>query len=126
MCCARMQRNHEITYFFECSYTSQVWEHLTKEILGDSYSNGWNDIALLLSDEKMEKRRLFCIHYAFQAAIYTLWRERNRLKHGEKLLPMVTLKKLIDKRVRNKLSLMRSKRLKGMEGGLQFWFSTRI
>lgn len=80
----------------------------------------------LISDEKMEKKRLLCIRYAFQIAIYTLWRERNKVHHEEKILPIEVLKKLVDKGVRNKLSLMRSKRVRGMESGLQFWFSTRL
>lgn len=75
---------------------------------------------------KWKKKRLFCIRYTFQAAMYALWRERNKLKHGEKLMPMEVLKKMMDKGVRNKLGLMRSKRIRSMEGGLQFWFGTRL
>lgn len=80
----------------------------------------------MLSDEKMEKKRLFCLRYAFQLAMYTLWHERNKLRHGEKLIPMEALKKLIDKGVRNKISLMRRKGIRNMEGSLQYWFSTRL
>ena len=54
-----------------------------------------------------------------------IWRERNKIKHGESPLPMNAVKKLIDKRVRNKLSLLRSRGGKGMESALQYWFSTR-
>ena len=36
------------------------------------------------------------------------------------------MKKLVDKGIRNKLSLLRMQRRKGMEGGLQFWFGTRV
>nr|VDD55276.1 unnamed protein product [Brassica oleracea] len=74
----------------------------------------------------MEKKKLFCLRYAFQAALYALWRERNKLKHEDKLMPMEVLKKMIDKGVRNKLSSVRSKGIRGMEGGLQFWFVTRL
>ncbi|CDY52553.1 BnaC08g48120D [Brassica napus] len=70
----------------------------------------------------MEKKKLFCLRYAFQAALYALWRERNKLKHEDKLMPMEVLKKMIHKGVRNKLSSVRSKGIRGMEGGLQFWF----
>ena len=41
-------------------------------------------------------------------------------------MPMEVLKKMIDKGVRNKLSLVRSKGIRGMEGELQFWFVTRL
>ncbi|CAG7876832.1 unnamed protein product, partial [Brassica rapa] len=77
-----------------------------------------------------KKKRLFCIRYAFQVAMYTLWRERNKLQHGENIMPIravqYVLKRMIDKGVRNKLSLMRSNRVRGMESSLQFWFSTRL
>lgn len=74
----------------------------------------------------MEKKKLFCIRYVFQAAMYAQWCDMNKLKHGNKLIPMEVLKKMIDKGVRNKLSLVRSKGIRGMEGELQFWFVTRL
>lgn len=72
----------------------------------------------------MKKR--FCLRYAFQVTIHVLWRERNRIKHDEKPLPIVAVMKLVDKGMRNKLSIMRTKGVKGWEEGLQFWFSTRV
>lgn len=66
---AEESRDH---LFFEYSYTSQMWEFLTKAILTVSYSNTWSVIVQLISDEKMEKKRLFCLRYAFQLALYTL------------------------------------------------------
>ncbi|XP_013704655.2 uncharacterized protein LOC106408418 [Brassica napus] len=33
--------------FYECSYASQVWEHLTKGILRSSYTNIWSEIVIL-------------------------------------------------------------------------------
>ncbi|KAF2594620.1 hypothetical protein F2Q70_00045010 [Brassica cretica] len=77
-------------------------------------------------DEKRERMSLFCIRYAFQAVLYAIWRERNKILHGEKLLPLPVIKRMIEKGIRNKISLMRSKRLKGMEKLMQFWFLTRI
>lgn len=112
--------------FFECSYSSEVWEHLVKGILLGSYTNKWDDILVIISNTKMERKRLFCLRYAFQIALYSLWRERNKLLHGEKLIPIDGLKKMVDKGVRNKLSLLKKKCRRGMEGCLQFWFATRI
>lgn len=80
----------------------------------------------LITGRILEKKTLFCVRYTFQAAIYALWRERNKIKHGDKPLPKLALKKFIDKGVRNKLSLMRGKGGKNMEGALQFWFDTRM
>ena len=116
-------RNH---LFYECSFTGQILEHLTKRILGNSYTNVWSEIVTLISKCSREKNSLFCIRYALQVSIHTIWRERNKIRHGEKPLPLSKLKKLIDKGVRNKLSLMRSKGLKGRETILQFWFETRL
>ena len=74
----------------------------------------------------MERKRLFCVRYAFQAVLYAVWRERNRIMHGEKLLPLSTLKRMIDKGIRNKITLMRNHGVKGMGELMQFWFLTRV
>lgn len=66
----------------------------------------------------MEKKMRFCLCYVFQAAVNALWCERNRIKHGERSRPVIVLKKMIDKGVRNKLSLLRSKGVKMMQSDL--------
>ena len=112
--------------FFDCSYTSQIWEHLMRGVLRDSYTTVWSEVIDLLMKTDWDKRRLFCLRYAFQAAIHMLWRERNKIKHGETPLPMEVVKKLLEKGIRNKLSILRYKGGKGMENALQYWFSTRV
>ena len=116
-------RNH---LFFECSFTSQIWEHLVKGILCSDYTVQWDDIVRLITARNMENKAQFCIRYSLQASIHTLWRERNKIRHGEKAIPLLSLKKLIEKGVRNKFSLMRGKGGKKLEGIMQFWFATRI
>ena len=116
-------RNH---LFFKCSFSSQLWEQLTKGILAGDYTNVWSSIFEIISDEGMERKKRFCLCYALQIAVHTLWRERNRIKHEEKPTPIAAIIKMVDKSIRNKLSIMRSKKVKGWESGLQFWFSTRI
>lgn len=116
-------RNH---LFFECSYSSQIWDHLMRGVLGSSYTTDWQEVVGLLSRTDRERRRVFCTRYAFQASIHTIWRERNRIKHGEKPLPLGAVMKLLDKGIRNKLSLMRYKGGKGLEDILQYWFNTRV
>ena len=111
--------------FFECAYSSQVWESLSRGITGTSFTNSWSDIVQLIVGRSMENKLLFCLRYSFQIAIHALWRERNKIRHGEKMLPLTILKKILDKGVRNKLSQLRSKRVKGMEDTLQVWFGTR-
>lgn len=89
-------------------------------MLLNAYTNVWSGIQGLILDDTRDKWSLFCIRYAFQAVIYAIWRERNKIKHGDKLLPMPVLIKMIDKGVRNRISLMRMKRVKGMEKLMQY------
>ena len=120
---ANESRNH---LFFECSYSTQIWEKITTGILQNAYTNIWSGIQRLILDDTRDKWSLFCIRYVFQAVIYAIWRERNKIRHGDKPLPMPVLIKMIDKGVRNRISLMRMKRVKGMEKLLQYWFQTRM
>ncbi|XP_009124343.1 uncharacterized protein LOC103849307 [Brassica rapa] len=110
--------------FCECSYSAQDWEHLTKGILRDQYTKVWPGIVSLLTDGNREKKALFCLRYAFQASVHAVWSERNKISHGENPIRMPILKKFIDKGIRNKLSLLRSKKVKGKEESLQVWFAS--
>lgn len=90
------------------------------------YTNVWANILEIISDESMEKKKRFCLRYALQSALHVIWRERNKIKHEEKPMPVGAVMKMVEKGVRNKLSVMKSKGAKGWENGLQFWFSTRL
>ena len=109
-----------------CAYSSQIWEHIARGILCGSYTNVWSEIVSIIGDETMERKRLFCVRYAFQAVLYAVWRERNKIIHGDKLLPLTTLKRMIDKWIRNKITLMRNHGVKGTGELMQFWFFTRV
>lgn len=122
--CKASQETRDHLYF-ECSYTTQIWEYIAKGFMGNSFTNQWTELLQLLSGSSWEKKRLFCFRYAFQMVIYGIWRERNRIRHGDKLLPMQVLQRMIDKGIRNRISLTRSKKVKGMEGLMQYWFSSR-
>lgn len=110
-------RNH---LFFECVYSAQVWDYLLLGIMRSSHSTAWTSIVPWVCAEDRDKKREFCIRYAFQAAVYAIWRKRNRIKHGEKAMPLSMLKRIIDKGIRNKLYLIEKDRRKGMDGLLQF------
>ena len=101
--------------FFECSYSAQIWEQLTKGILRDQYTKIWPEIVRLLTDGNRENKALFCLRYALQACVHAVWRERNKIRHGDQPLPMPRLMKFIDKGIRNKLSLLRSTKVRGKE-----------
>ncbi|XP_013646145.1 uncharacterized protein LOC106350855 [Brassica napus] len=112
-------RNH---LFFECSFSTQIWEPLMKGILRNSYSGKWEELISLLATSPMEKKKQFCFRYTLQATVYMLWRERNRRRHGEQPIHATVLTKHIDKAIRNKLSLVQSKGIGGLEVSLQYWF----
>lgn len=69
---------------------------------------------------------LFCVRYAFQSVIYVIWRKRNKIRHGDKALPLATIKKKVEKGIRNKITLMNKRGSKGMEKLMQYWFFTRM
>ncbi|KAL0788548.1 hypothetical protein Bca101_004794 [Brassica carinata] len=80
--------------FFECSYSDEVWT------------------------------KLFLVRYVFQAALYSLWRERNSRTHGELPLPAAKLVTLVEKMVRNRISsIWRSTHT--YEDAMNLWFTTR-
>lgn len=112
--------------FFECSYSSQIWRHLSFGILRGSYSRSWSNIVTLISGSSMGKMSTFCSRYSVQVAVYSIWGERNGIRHGERPKSIQIMKKLVDKEVKNKLSLTSFQRRKGMEGSLRYWFGTRV
>lgn len=73
-----------------------------KGILRSAYSTDWLEILSIISDEKREKMSLFCVRHAFQLVIYTVWRERNMIRHGEKAMPLSVIQKMVDKGMDNK------------------------
>lgn len=111
--------------FFECSYSKQIWEKLARGVLRDRFTSSWSDIRRIIVDEDQEKMLLFTIRYVFQTAVHSIWRERNRRRHGEAASPYALIAKLIDKTMRNKFSIIQKKGDKRLAGGLQYWFSTR-
>ncbi|WZZ04848.1 hypothetical protein YC2023_090769 [Brassica napus] len=110
--------------FFQCSFTSLIWENLAREVLKDSFTARWSEIKRIVVDENQGRLFLFTIRYLFQTSVHYIWRERNRRRHGEQGSSHCLLTKLIEKTVRNKLYIIQG-RDKKYEGGLQFWFGTR-
>ncbi|XP_056843011.1 uncharacterized protein LOC130495615 [Raphanus sativus] len=111
--------------FFSCAYSSYIWQKLIGGLLGTRYTERWEDIIEIMLDLRQDRVKLFLIRYAFQAAIHSIWRERNYRRHGDKQIPHMLLAKVIDKNVRNRLSTIQRQGDKKMEKGLQVWFGTR-
>lgn len=111
--------------FFECSYSAQIWETLMKGILSDQFTLNWEEVLRLMRDPTRDKMHMFIIKYMVQATVYMIWRERNRRLHGEAEAPAALLVKLLDKNMRNKLTLVQRNKDRKMGEGMQYWFHTR-
>ena len=97
-----------------------------KGILGVSYTNHWSEIMDIITDSSRERKSLFCLRYSFQAVLYAVWRERNKVRNGDRMLRVVVLQRLLDKSIRNTISVLRMMGIKGMEVMMKFWFHTRM
>lgn len=111
--------------FFECSYSAEIWETLMKGVLLDKTTVKWEELMRIMRDSSNGKMKQFIIKYVFQTSVYMIWRERNRRRHGEKASTTSLLIKLIDKNLRNKLTLVQRKGDMDIGKGMIYWFSTR-
>ena len=66
----------------------------------------------------------FIVWYVFQAAVHSIWRERDARRHGEQEIEAQCLAKFVDKNVR--LWLLSLQRRGKMEGGFAIWFGSRV
>jgi len=112
--------------FFDCGYTSAVWAALVKGILKSRYTSNWTSIMDHLAHAQPHRVDHFLVRYAFQATLYTVWRERNGRRHGETLNTASQLVGWIDKQIRNQLSSIKLKGDRRYDDALQLWFSTRV
>ncbi|XP_018443707.1 uncharacterized protein LOC108815678 [Raphanus sativus] len=111
--------------FFECSYSAEIWETLMKGVLLDKLTVKWEELMRIMRDSSNGKMKQFIIKYAFQTSVYMIWRERNRRRHGEMASTTSLLIKLIDKNLRNKLTLVQREGDMDIGKGMVYWFSTR-
>ena len=112
--------------FFECPYSAQVWEALTKGILHDQYTVDWERIIRMLVESPSWSRfQMFTMRYVLQATVHTIWRERNRRRHGEDAVPAEVMIRRLDKNVRNQFTVVQRRGDKDYREGMSFWFGTR-
>lgn len=69
--------------FFECSFSQQIWGCLAR-VMREHYTDCWWEILRFITDQCHDKLQLFTARYVFQMAVHSIWRERNRRRHGEK------------------------------------------
>lgn len=112
--------------FFECSYSRQIWEKLTKGIFKDQYTADWERIvSLLVGSSSWSRVQMFTMRYIFQSTVHTIWRERNRRRHGEAAITAEILIRRLDKNMRNQFSVIQRRGDKEYREGMTFWFNTR-
>lgn len=111
--------------FFECSYSKQIWGSMARGVMREKYTEKWAELLRLIVKLEKNKLQLFTIRYIFQLAVHSIWRERNRRRHGEKESPPNLLASMLDKTIRNKFSIIQRGDDNKLKGGLQYWFSTR-
>ncbi|KAL0874206.1 hypothetical protein Bca101_023911 [Brassica carinata] len=115
-------RNH---LFFTCSYSGLIWRKLTMKLMGNHYSNNWDDILRSLMDTTSDCNTLLLLRSVFQASIHSIWRERNARRHGEPSTDPSLLARYIDKHIRNRIDSMRGKVHKKYDKAMQLWFASR-
>ena len=115
-------RNH---LFYKCKYSEEVWKNLTLKLLSVHYTNDWEEVIRLLTDQTWNSNRLFLLRYVFQATLSTILKERNGGRHGELSNTPATLIKNVDKAVRNRISSLRSMGVRKHNKAMETWFSVR-
>jgi len=115
-------RNH---LFFSCNLVSEIWTAAAKKIWRSDFSTGWSQILAHISDKSLPRVEGFLMRYVFQVTVYTIWKERNRRRHGEASNTSTQLISWIDKQVRNQLTIIQREGDRRYERGMETWFKAR-
>lgn len=111
--------------FFSCSYTSEVWTALAKGVFNTNHSNNWSQIITYATQHKRCRIESFLTKYILQATAYTIWRERNRSRHGETPNTAGQLIQWIDIQVRNQITTIQRQKDNRYEACFQAWLHSR-
>lgn len=110
--------------FFSCRYSKQVWKILAEGLLQARFTTDWNELIAIITSPGLTPTKNFLVRYAFQAAVNSVWRERNARRHGEQAKEAQFLAKFVDKSVR--LWLLSLQGRGKLSEGLMTWFDTRV
>ncbi|KAL9830395.1 putative reverse transcriptase zinc-binding domain-containing protein [Arabidopsis thaliana] len=115
-------RNH---LFFSCCYSAEIWSNLANNIYQAKFSTNWSSLVTSLSTSWRDSTKSFLARYIFQAAIHTIWHERNGRRHGERPNTAAQLIRWLDKQIRNQISTITASGDYRYEKALQLWFQSR-
>lgn len=111
--------------FFECSFSAEIWRGLIRGLVGVGSSVSWSTLLQRLVSGSSDRLSTFLIRYCFQAAVYTIWYERNKRRVGEAPQSAARLLLFLDKLVRNRISSLRSIGGNKYEKAMELWFGSR-
>lgn len=94
--------------FFECSFYAVVWRSMPRRFHLPSVPLVWADFLLWLPNAHSDSMVKLAILQVWQAAIYELWKERNRWLHDSLTLPHVHIMRYISATLRDKCSALLS------------------
>ncbi|XP_021991389.1 uncharacterized protein LOC110888157 [Helianthus annuus] len=106
MCCLLCYADHDSHnhLFFECNFSSRVWQGVRHKVGMDSVNAKWVDIVdWLLVRSKSKSVDNYVARLLVAASAYFIWQERNARMFKNQLRPPETISALIIQQVRYKL-----------------------
>ena len=112
-------RNH---LYFDCSFSSMVWRSLMQQFHLSSVPLMCADILHWLPNPHTDPMVRLAILQLWQAAIYELWKERNRRLHDGLTMPPIRIMRFIITSLRDKSSALLSLSHPSSPRLARFWF----
>ncbi|XP_013613644.1 PREDICTED: uncharacterized protein LOC106319794 [Brassica oleracea var. oleracea] len=108
--------------YFNCSYSSAVWNHFSSRFAINSATNTWDDITNSLQSQSISSKHKYLSILTWQATVYDLWWERNdRLHRGNHRSTDLIIAK-ISATIKNKISALRPQNNSLASELMQYWF----
>lgn len=113
-------RNH---LFFSCAYTNALWSDIARRcnlVASTSWDDTLAQLQTLFANRHVKRLTLMVI----KATIYWIWNERNSRLHRSIFRGNDSLKLIIDRQIRNRISSLRLSHPAACSAMMQFWLST--
>ena len=107
--------------FFPCPYFFTVWTDLVGYLLGSHVNPDWSITIASLQSTRRKEIEACLLKLAFQARIYSLWRERNSRRHQGHPQSAAHMVRIIDKLIKNRISSLRYGRPSFNSDMMQRW-----